>query len=368
MRFGRRAPLALVVAAALTVGGMTWLTYRLSAGTTEAVEAGQFELMQAIVENALSGAEGKALARAELIAALPTAQRLVGAQDRLGLLAEFGAMFAIQKEKYGVDQAQFHVPPATSLLRLQAPDKFGDDLSKFRPMVVKVNRDHAPAKGFAIARTGPAIFGVAPVSDAAGAHVGSFEFGLDFGALLDGLKASFGLEFALFIEEKPLRDFATGVDPARLSDQNRVGRFIRWHSTNADLLAGLATDADISVVNEPARYVRAAAGATYGVLLVPLKNASGDSLGVVAVARDFSPSRAAAGQSLVWQIAYALFAITALAVVAVAVVRGMVLRPLSVLEARLAEGKPLSEPSDGFPDEIEKLAARIEALKAERGA
>jgi methyl-accepting chemotaxis protein len=368
MRFGRSAPLALVVAAVVAVGGLSWLTQRLTAGTTDAVEAGQFELMQAIMENALSGAEGKALARAELVASLPTAKAMVAAGDRAGLLAEYGGMYAIQKEKYGVDQAQFHVPPATSLLRLQAPDKFGDDLSKFRPMVVKVNRDHAPAKGFAIARSGPAIFGVAPISDAAGTHVGSFEFGLDFGAVLDGLKASFGLEFALFIEEKPLRDFGTGVDPARLSEQNRVGRFIRWHSTNAGLMTGLAGDGDISVVNEPQRYVREADGATYGVLLVPIKNASGDSLGVVAVARDFSPSRAAAGQNLVWQIAYALFAVLALAVVAVTVVRGMVLRPLSVLDARLAEGKPLSEPTDGFPDEIERLAARIEALKAERGA
>jgi methyl-accepting chemotaxis protein len=371
MRFRSSAPLALILIAVLVVGALTFMSNRLFSGLTDEVETGQFDLMQAVLENALSGAESKALARAEIIAALPTAAALVAAQNRDGLLAEYAAMFAIQKEKYGVDQAQFHVPPATSLLRLQAPDKFGDDLTKSRPLVVAANRDKAVRKGFAIARTGPAIFGVAPVKDAAGAHVGTFEFGLDFGALLDGLKASFGMEFAVFIEEKPLRDFGTGVDPARLADQNRVGRFIRWHATNTALVGALAADADLSVVNEPTTYVRSADGTPYGVLLFPLKNAAGDALGVIVVARDFSPSREATGRSLVWQIAFAIFAVVVLAGAAIVVIRGMVLRPLGVLDARLGalrtgERKGLLDDTDRFPPEMERIARHIEQLAAPR--
>ena len=67
----------------------------------------------------------------------------------------------------------------------------------------------------------------------------------------------------------------------------------------------LAGDADISAVNEPVRYTRDAQGLPYGVLLVPLRDGAGDSLGVIAVARDFSGSRAAAGRSLIWQICLA---------------------------------------------------------------
>ena len=160
-------------------------------------------------------------------------------------------MFAVQKERRGVDQVQFHVPPATSLLRLHVPQRFGDDLSRFRPMVKSVNQERAPRGGLAIAAGGPAIFGVAPVRDMQGTHAGSVEFGLDFGPLLDGLKASYGLDLTLFIDEKPLREFATSLNPAILGDQNRVGRFIRFHSTNAALARELATDADISAVKEP---------------------------------------------------------------------------------------------------------------------
>lgn len=358
---GRRAVAALIVFAAVIVAALALASHRLSAGLTDAVETGQFDLMEAILIDALHGAEGRALARAELVASLPVTQALVAAHDRDGLLAQFAGMFAVQKEKYGVDQAQFHTPPATSLVRLQAPERFGDDLSKFRPMVMKVNKDKAVAKGFAIARTGPAVFGVAPISDAAGNHVGSFEFGVDFGAALDSLKAAFGVEIALFVEEKPLRDFGTGVDPARLSEQNRVGRFIRWHVSDAALIGELARDADLSALNGPARYTRAANGVAYGVLLMPLRNSAGDALGVIAMARDFSASRAAAGEASVWQAAYAIIAFVVLALVILTIVRGFILRPLAAIEQRLAEKRPVSEPTDNFPDEIARLAARIDA-------
>ena len=69
----------------------------------------------------------------------------------------------------------------------------------------------------------------------------------------------------------------------RLSDQNRVGRFIRFHTTNTGLMQNLATDSDISAVNEPARYTRDSQGLPYGVVLVPLRDGAGDPIGVVAV-------------------------------------------------------------------------------------
>src|SRR5262249_37713629 len=153
------------------------------------------------------------------------------------------------------------------------PATFGDDLTRFRPMVVAVNREQTARKGLAIARNGPAIFGVAPIRDMQGKYVGSFEFGLEFGPLLDALKAAYNLDVALFVEEKPLREFARGLDPAVLSDQNRVGRFIRFHTTNGALMQSLVGDADIAPVQQPARYTRDdAQGTPYGVLLVPLRD------------------------------------------------------------------------------------------------
>jgi methyl-accepting chemotaxis protein len=346
---------------------VTFASSRLFTGLTAAIENGQFQLMQSIVETALRNSADDALARAEIVAALPAAREAVAAKDRERLLAEYALMFAGQKERRGVDQAQFHVLPATSLLRLQDPATFGDDLTRFRPMVVAVNREKAPHKGLAIARTGPAVFGVAPVLDPQGNHVGSFEIGLEFGPLLDGLKAAYGLDFALFVEEKPLREFARGLNPAVLSDQNRVGRFIRLRTTDGALIKTLATDADVSAVIEPTRYIREALGLPYGVLLIPLRDGAGDPLGVIMAASDFSGSRAASGRALVWQLCIAVFAIVILAGIVIVVIRGLLLRPLDVLDRRAAalaagERSAAIEPTDKFCTEIDRLAGHIERI------
>ncbi len=361
MTFRRSAPAALIAAVVIVVAGLTFMSTRLFSGLTASVEQSQFQLMQSIIDTALRDAGDEALARADIIASLPLTRQAVASKDRDKLLAEYAEMFAIQRDRRGVDQAQFHIPPAQSLLRLQAPTQFGDDLTQFRPMVVAVNREHAARKGLAIAAGGPAIFGVAPVLDAQGQHIGSFEFGLAFAPIINGLKAAYGLDFSVFIEEKPLRQYARAINPAVLSEQNRVGRFIRLYTTNGVLMRDLASDADISAATEPSHYTRDAKDVPYGVLLVPLRDGAGDPLGVIAVARDFSGSRAAAGQSLVWQICLAVFAVVLLSGVIIVVVRGFLLRPLDVLDRRFAamaagERTEAVEDADKFPPEIRRLA------------
>lgn len=360
MTFRKNAPATLIAVVVVVVAALTFLSGRLFSGLTDAVEKSQYELMQAIFDTSLRETENRALARAEMLASLHITRQAVASQDRQLLLDTFAPMFEGQKERFGVDQVQFHVPPATSLLRLQSPTLFGDDLTRFRPMVVAVNRDHVSAKGLAIARTGPAIFGVAPISDTQGKHIGSVEFGLDFGPVLVAMKSAYGIEFTLFIEEKPLREFASGVDPAVFSDQNRVGRFVRLETTNGALMRDLAGDADISVLNEPTTYARDSQGVPYGVLLIPLRDGAGQSLGVVAAARDFSGSRAAAGRTLVWQICLAVFAIVILAGAIIVVIRGFLMRPLDIVVGRFIGLSATAAPEP--IEDAESYAAELQPL------
>lgn len=371
MTFRHSAPTALIATIVVVVVGLTALSNRLFSGLTASVEASQFQLMQSILDTSLRNAADEALARADIVAALPASKQAVAAGDRDRLLAEYVEMFSVQKNRHGVDQAQFHIPPAQSLLRLHNPATFGDDLTRFRPMVVAAIREQSERKGVAIARRGPAIFGLAPVKDPQGKFVGTFEFGLAFGPMLDALKAAYGLEFTLYVEESPLREFAKGLDPAALSDRNRVGRFIRIHSTNSALMQDLAGDSDISAVVEPTRYTRDAQGHAFGVLLVPLRNVTGDSVGVIAVARDFSGTRAAGGRSLIWQICLAVFAIVILSGVVIVVICGFLLRPLEIVSARLAarlagEDPAPIEGSDKFCAEIRQLTALEEQVGPRR--
>lgn len=284
------------------------------------------------------------------------------------MLAEYQEMFATQHEKHGVDQMQFHLPPATSFLRLHAPDKHSDDLTATRPLVVAVNQDHVAVRGASIGLTGPAIFGVAPVADTDGNHVGTFEVGIAFGPLLDNLKLAYGLELTLFMQEDLLDP--NGVPSEVFGDQNRLGKYLKYHSTHWDLMQQLVAAPDVARLEEPVRYTREAMDVPYGVLLVPLRNNSGTAIGIIAVAKDFGPSRAAAGQSVVWQALLALFGIVTLAGATLVVVRGFLLRPVEVITAGFAKlgqdepAAPLAE-TELLCDELRGLAAQHERLRTE---
>jgi len=367
MKFRRSAPLVLITAIALVVVAASIISSLLFTKMISSVEEKQFSLMHSIVAFNLKGAEDRALARAALIADLPKARALFAARDRAGLLAEYSKMFTGQKDKYGVDQAQFHTPPATSFLRLHAPEEFGDDLSKFRPMVVAVNRDQISRKGFAIGRAGPAIFGVVPMFDPQEKHIGSFEVGLAFNDILDNLKNAYNIEMAVFIDETSLHEFAKGIDPGVFSDQNRVGKFIRFHSTSTAVFQSLVSDKDLNTT-ENTQYTREALGVTYGIVLVPLRNGAGDVIGMVAATSDFSASRSSRRRAFIWQGLIGLFSIVFLAGFALIVIRGTLLRPLEVITSRFAmlatgdRSGEIPEP-DLLCDELKGLAQQYEELR-----
>ncbi|HWB75155.1 MAG TPA: cache domain-containing protein [Nannocystaceae bacterium] len=370
MRFRRDAP-SLLIAAATAVLVLTGVVSNwLFSGLTTRVEESQFDAMEAILAFNLEGAESKALARAEMVADLPATAKLLAAQDRAGLLAEYAAAFHTQHEKHGVDQMQFHLPPATSFLRLHAPENYGDDLAASRPLVVAVNQEHIPMKAASIAFSGPAIFGITPVADAQGNHVGSFEVGIAFGPLLDNLKLAYGLELTLFVQEDLLNP--EGVPSEVFGDQNRLGKYLKYHSTHWDLMQQLVIANDVARVEEPIRYTRTAFDVPYGVLLVPLRNHSGVPIGIIAVAKDFGPSRAAAGQSLVWQTLLALFGIVTLAGATIVVLRGFFVRPLQMISTRFGQladgepGDPIAE-TDMLCEELRELAAQHERLRSKEG-
>lgn len=367
MRFRRSAPRALIIVAALVIAALTFGANRLFGGMASAVEQSQIEMMRSIISFNLDGAASNALARAEMVASDPMVRELLARRDRAGLLTHTQAMFNEQRDKYGVDQVQFHLAPATSFLRLQNPALFGDDLSRFRPIVVAVNRERVARKGVAIARTGPAIFGVAPIRDMAGQHIGSVEFGLDFGALLDRLKAAYGLEFTLFIDEAPLRAYADGLPPGTLGEQNRVGSTMRLHSTNWALMRELVTGDDLRVHDAPRDWLRDAGGVTHGVVLHPLRSPAGDVLGAIVVTRSFEATRGAAGRTNVLQWLLALLGFLVLAGALLIVIRGWLVRPVEAITGRFAAigsgERPEPDEDDRFlSEEMKRLAAEHERI------
>ena len=371
MHFRFNAPATIVIAILLVVSALTFLSARLFAGMTDAVEADRFKTMQSIAESALRDADNRALGRAELIADMPSVRRLFAERDRDGLLAETSTAFADQKARHGVDQAQFHVPPAVSFLRLHDPKAYGDDLSVTRPMVVTANRELKPLKGIAIARSGPAIFGVAIMKDLSGKPNGSFEVGMSLAPILANIKTAHAIDSAFLVLEEPLRQFAKGVDPERFGEQNRTGRYIRFETTNSQLMKELAGPEDVAVVNEPVSYVREINGVAFGVVILPVNNAVGTTLGLLVMGADFSGSRAAVSITLIWQVGLALMAILLLSGVVIVVIRGFLLRPLEILGARfdaVQRGEQLDDVPGAahFPRELEPFIELYERIRSRR--
>ncbi|MEW6764545.1 MAG: methyl-accepting chemotaxis protein [Pseudomonadota bacterium] len=94
-------------------------------------------------------------------------------------------------------QMHFHLPDATSFLRMHKPSQFGDDLSSFRPSVVAVNRGLKPLRAYESGIAGIGIRSLTPVY-ANGRHVGSVEYGLDLGKnFVEEFSKRYGVDMAL---------------------------------------------------------------------------------------------------------------------------------------------------------------------------
>ncbi|WP_027577583.1 methyl-accepting chemotaxis protein [Bradyrhizobium sp. WSM1743] len=175
-----RITVALAVTAAATaliaVLGAMWIM----AGIIDRADQRELRSHYDALQSRIAEESHRAAAMSAVVAAMPATQEAMAKQDREALVRLFGPVFAAIKSDYGVDQFQFHVPPATSFLRVHQSAKFGDDLSGFRRTVVVANQDRKVVVGLEGGVAGLGIRGVVPIAQGA-KHLGTVEFGLTFG-------------------------------------------------------------------------------------------------------------------------------------------------------------------------------------------
>ncbi len=129
-----------------------------------------------------------------------------GDRDRLFLLTQ-PVYQALQRDLH-IGQIQFHTPPATSFLRLHAPQRYGDDLSQLRPMIVEANETLKTVVGLEVGRAGLGLRAVTPVFYQH-RHVGSVEVGLSVDdSFLASLKDASRADWAIWL----LPRYAAEVD------------------------------------------------------------------------------------------------------------------------------------------------------------
>lgn len=287
----------------------------------ERQEQERLDAVHQLLAEKIGEREHLALASAILVAENPAVREAFARQDRDALIAMVGPSYDALKKQYGVAQAQFHLAPATSFLRLHDLKKAGDDLSGFRKTVVIANQERRRVSGLEEGVAGYGIRGVVPVTHD-GKQVGTFEFGMDLGRdVLEEVRAATGADISVYLRqdvggpgqqaESGFKLFAsTREQPITVDEQVRrsvVGQ-------------GASVVSRLSQADEP-----------YAVISAPLRNYNNAVVGLVEI----SVSRAATLATISEGARNGLLIAFGLALVMVGatwwILNGQVIRPIQRL-------------------------------------
>lgn len=210
----------------------------------------------------------------------PDIQRTFAARDREELTRLLLPIYQNLVEEFDVAQFHFHLPPATSFLRLHLLEQYGDDLSDYRHAVVLANAQQTTVVGLEKGEGGLGIRGIAPVSYE-GQHIGTVELGLNFGEpFLNQFKMGYDLDVCIYLIESG----------GQVTGEESIEKIM----IDGDLwLYASTTDGHLPVPPEVYEQVRESgetvtsrishAGDHYGVLDGPLYDHSGTLIGIVEV-------------------------------------------------------------------------------------
>jgi methyl-accepting chemotaxis protein len=191
------------------------------------LEQGERDSLRDLANTVLAEVESEGLrgqSMAALVASIPQVRQAFAHGDRELLSSYFADGFGLLKKTFGAEQFQFHVPPATSFLRVHKPEKFGDDLSGFRQTVVEANAQQRAIKGLEVGVAGLGVRGLVPLAHQ-GKHIGTVEFGMSFGQLFfERMAQKHGIQIALDLQrDGQLKPFAStaGADSLLSSEQKQ---------------------------------------------------------------------------------------------------------------------------------------------------
>ena len=183
-RIGGSFAVSMLVILAVVIPSLMLVISGLIDRAIERQAATQFDIFRGMIEAETE----RAASLAHLVALMPEVGRAMAAGDRELLARSLVPGFKTMADQHGIEQVQFHLPPATSFLRVHQPAKFGDDLSSFRRTVVEANVRKQPVTGLEKGVAGLGLRAVEPIT-LDGRHLGTVEFGTSVGQpLVDRFK------------------------------------------------------------------------------------------------------------------------------------------------------------------------------------
>ncbi len=284
---------ALGILITLMVAVPSILSYRTTLNnTTKNLEE---DLTASIIQarNAISIEKAEQLRLlAHTVAGMPSIQDSVKFQDRTSLQDVAAPLYVELKKIIDLNVFHFHLPPAISFLRLQKPEKFGDDLSSFRKTVVQVNKNQQDAVGIEAGVAGISIRAVVPVMYLNKKPAGSVEFGAPINEkLLKHLKAVIHDDLSVIVPAGNGFKYQASTQDLTLSE------------SNFPFLTKVMQADDITIqrVSENGREQMKA--------YLSLRDYSGNGVGVLEIHRDISAVLAAAKRAALTSLATGIIAL-----------------------------------------------------------
>ena len=229
---------------------------------------------------------------AHTVAGMPSIQDNLKFQSRDDLQTVAAPLFEGLKKIIDLNVFHFHLPPATSFLRLQKPEKFGDDLSSFRKSVVQVNENLKDAVGIEAGVAGLSIRAVVPVMYLNKKHAGSVEFGAPINdKLLEQIKASIHDDLSVVVPDGDGFKYQAKTNDLTISEKEYP--FLR-EVMQAD-------DVKVQRMSKDGRELMTA--------YLSIRDYSGNGVGVLAISRDIGVVLSAAKKGALTSLAIGLVAL-----------------------------------------------------------
>lgn len=221
----------------------------------------------------------------------------------------------------GVEQFQFHTPPATSFLRLNKPEKFGDDMVSFRKTVVKASETQDVVFGIEVGRGGPGFRYVFPLFND-NQFIGTCEFGGDLEKLLlDVIKNRFNVEYALGINQEVL----SGIDLFRESSNEAIVNNVVFYKFSDPSLKATMNPRflDSTWTSESIQ------DRDYFIVSIPLNDFNGSKIGYMTFFMDKTAAIAELNDSIIQNTIIIIIILLLLLAIAIILLRKKLLTPLN---------------------------------------
>ncbi len=251
-------------------------------------------------------------------------------------------------------KVHFHIPPATSFLRVFKPEKFGDDLSSFRKTVMDTIRTGIWRKGIEPGRAGLAIRGITPIYDKNGQITGSVEVFCSLSQIAKELTQMYQNKAVLFrIDKNNVTGFNSGSGNHKLGNNTVV-----FTSAKVGLEKFITPD----LLEKGSRKTTATIKDDTLIVISPVKSYTGKTVGLYATFTDLTPFRQDQISAMKEAALTGLMAFSCAAVIIFFVLQFSLIKPLNrtldtlsvVAKGDLRARVPLSG-----KDEMGKLAYRL---------